>query len=115
MNKDTGEHTFGPTASEIFNKVKEHLLRQGRPSTDDIACRYRSPDGLKCAVGCLITDEAYDYNIEGKGVGNCSVIEALNKSGIDGKFHSKLLKKLQDIHDYTKAEKWESMLERVKP
>lgn len=50
-------------AQETFNKVAEHLLRQGKKAKDHAAqgpitngWRYRTPDGLSCAVGCLIPD-----------------------------------------------------------
>lgn len=114
MNKDTGEHKFGPSASEIFTKVKEHLLRQGAPAKDRGVCMYRSPDGLKCAVGCLITDEAYDPAIEGKNVDHLAVRDVLIKSRID-LCHITLLKELQLIHDYDDPERWESLLEVFKP
>jgi len=61
------------TAQEIFDKVINHLLQQGGPALnynydDDPVCRYRSNNGLKCAVGCLIPDDQYDPIMEGWGV-----------------------------------------------
>jgi len=61
------------TAQEIFDKVINHLLQQGGPALnynydDDHKCRYRSNNGLKCAVGCLIPDDQYDPLMEGMGV-----------------------------------------------
>jgi hypothetical protein len=57
------------TAQEIFDKVINHLLQQGGPALnynydDDPVCRYRSNNGLKCAVGCLIPDDQYDPLME---------------------------------------------------
>ena len=49
---------------ELFNRVKTHLLNQGERADSDVQnagiyeCVYHAPSGLKCAVGCLITDEA---------------------------------------------------------
>jgi len=49
------------TAQEIFDTVAEHLLKQGKQSKapGDKGCRYRGPDGTKCAVGVLIPDADY--------------------------------------------------------
>lgn len=57
---------------DIFKHVGKHLLTQNEQSLvdrdTDRSCAYRGDGGLKCAVGCLITDEAYDPAIEGQGV-----------------------------------------------
>ena len=47
------------TPQEIFDKVWDHLNRQGRPATghNGMGCHYRAPDGAACAVGCLVDDE----------------------------------------------------------
>lgn len=57
---------------EAFNRVVTHLRLQGRQSYEDggISCRYRSKEGLRCAVGVLLTDEFYDPKFEG-----CIVME----------------------------------------
>ncbi len=43
---------------EVFTKVKDHLLKQNKAAVNAGygACAYLAPDGLKCAVGCLIPD-----------------------------------------------------------
>ena len=43
---------------QTFDKVKKHLLKQGERSmkADDSICVYHSKEGLKCAVGCLISE-----------------------------------------------------------
>lgn len=39
------------TDQVAFNMMREHLLKQNAKSIgDDENCRYRSEDGLKCAV-----------------------------------------------------------------
>lgn len=58
---------------EIFNKVFNHLVSQGKPSfrVKDAGvywCAYRGNASEACAVGCLITDDAYDSRIEGLAV-----------------------------------------------
>jgi hypothetical protein len=57
------------TDREIFDRVKAHLLAQGRPAIGrDGGCAYRGKDGrgdTSCALGCLIPDDVYDKSIEG--------------------------------------------------
>lgn len=49
------------TSQEAFDKVVEHLVKQGEPSLhgkvgpyDQTICAYKSSEGLMCAVGCLL-------------------------------------------------------------
>lgn len=53
---------------EIFDKVATHLFTQRkRAFASGHGCRYRTTakgQVLKCAVGCLIPDEAYDRSLE---------------------------------------------------
>jgi hypothetical protein len=59
--------SYAVTPQEIFDTVARHLFTQGTQAFDaDVArCQYRGPNGTKCAVGCLIPDEAYDPEMEG--------------------------------------------------
>lgn len=89
---------------EIHNKILQHLLQQGEPaSPDEKTCKYRmTKDGktLMCAVGCLVTDEAYNPEMEGGGAGNSEVIEALEKSSIPTDSETiSLLSTWQQAHD----------------
>lgn len=101
------------TLQEIYDKVKAHLLAQGKPAVDwrTSQCRYRAAGGLKCAVGCLIKDEAYAEEIEGtvlpyspwRSDGSLfPIIRALRDSGIDvveSGTTRHLLRELQRAHD----------------
>ncbi len=62
------------TKQEIFDKVKAHLLAQGKRAVNgDGNCMYRGMDGTKCAVGCLIPDELYTPLLENHSAyGICS-------------------------------------------
>ena len=50
---------------EIYNRVKEHMLKQMKRCTlipfsdhrDSPMCAYRNDQGHRCAVGCLMSDE----------------------------------------------------------
>jgi len=101
------------TDQETFNKVKEHLLTQNRKSYDTyVGCMYRSADGLKCAIGCLIPDELYEDRFEGLGV-----MELLRKStnlralfdGLDVIF----LMDLQIVHDTKDPKDWPECLNHL--
>lgn len=86
---------------EIFNKVYYHLITQGNASISANGdCVYRGMNGMSCAVGCLISDEHYDSEIEGKSVMMESVQEILIKSGININNDTiNLLFSLQEAHD----------------
>ena len=59
-------------AQEMFNVVVEHLRKQNAKSEREAdhkycvssICCYRSPDGKKCAIGCLIPDEEHDPKMD---------------------------------------------------
>ncbi len=54
---------------EIFDQVATHLLTQMDRSIDGfekMKCMYRGPRNLKCAAGCLISDDEYRKHMEGR-------------------------------------------------
>jgi hypothetical protein len=54
---------------KISERIRDHLLTQRAVSkVNSGPCLYRAPNGLKCAVGCLIADEHYIADFEGAGV-----------------------------------------------
>ena len=105
---------------ELFNRVKTHLLNQGaKAETDESThginmCQYHAESGLKCAVGCLITDEVYRPSMEGEDINDDLVYNGLRDSGIDmsGRALSILLK-LQNVHDSNDPSDWPIALDRV--
>lgn len=68
--------------------------------------------GTKCAVGCLILDEFYDPNMEGKLVYEFIVRNALERSLRTSLNESDLIffKQLQAIHDKTDISRWSQRL-----
>lgn len=54
------------TMQHEFDAVVNHLYAQGRPSKEGHSCKYRGPEGTKCAVGCRIPDDVYHEAMEGK-------------------------------------------------
>lgn len=114
------------TPLEIFDRVCSHLLAQNQRAECDVGCAYRV-NGLKCAVGCLITDEAYNPNMEGAGVWRLGAVgfewremegeksdllaRALNESGIPATLEIRnLLIELQSLHDTMPVAQWPERL-----
>lgn len=105
------------TASEqeIFDTVARHLILQGvrsnRPGQRrPIICGYRGQDGTSCAVGCLISDEEYDEDMEGRGVQY--LLEEFVEDDISHRTEN-LLSRLQEVHDESDVASWGLALIRV--
>lgn len=111
------------THQEIWDRVNAHLLAQNAPAyLMGGGCRYKTPTGLKCAVGCLIDEQFYDESFEGVGVTvlegelfdeelkrKTSVLKhALLASGVDVNDPAtiRLLLRLQYTHDTCGVEDW---------
>lgn len=93
------------TEQQVFDQVAEHLLTQRRISADENEdCQYRSDEGLRCAAGCLIADDEYQYKIEGEKW------YALANRGLVPFNHCNLIMDLQRIHDEFKPVQWELKL-----
>ena len=108
------------TEQELFNRVKTHLLNQGERANSDVQnagiyeCVYHSSSGLKCAIGCLITDEVYRPSLEGVDLTDRELWDALLDSGIDmgGKTLS-ILQMLQNVHDSNEPSDWSRAIDTV--
>ena len=96
----------------VFDKAVKHLLTQKRRSEGKQGCAYRGEGGDMCAVGCLISDKAYDPKIEGYTVFHLQVQENLADSGVP--IYNKmqfLLADLQRIHDRRPSVFWKTDLQ----
>lgn len=94
------------TAQEVFDQVATHLLTQNKRSMlkfDADICAYRGDDGLKCAAGCLISDDEYNKELM-EGFTWADMLDRL-AAGVSTK-HNKLISKLQHIHDGIKCDLW---------
>lgn len=105
------------TKREIFNTVKEHLLKQNIKSLAmingrDMGCAYRGEHSRKCAIGCLIKDKHYTPELEGRTVGVLEVKHALHLSGVDVMNVEiiGLLSRLMSCHDQAAPVTWASEL-----
>lgn len=97
----------------VLNKVIRHLLSQNKQATGIHGCVYRSSDGLKCAIGCLIPDEIYSSDLECRTADHCDIIAALELSmecALNGNDIS-FLRQLQKIHDGHNPEAWANVLQ----
>lgn len=120
MNPKEFDHAFpsngvkypgGMTNQQIVDSVVQHLLTQRRKSEDSERCRYRHGN-LRCAVGCLISDENYIQGFEGHSVDNRAVSMAIKAStGCEMKGAiTEFLAMAQHIHDAHDVEQWHDRL-----
>lgn len=99
------------TKQEILNKVWDYFIVEKHPKAYDVRCCYRTKDGYKCAIGCLIPDELYQHKWDvpdencgiGTGVDELYACDKDFKNFIDSLFDSKVeisfLARLQGCHD----------------
>lgn len=92
---------------EIFDTVVNHLRAQKVQSMFDGSCVYRTTDGLKCAIGGLLTDEEYSPKMEG------ALVDSLLELPIRLRGSVALMVDLQDVHDVWNISDWEVQLARV--
>lgn len=92
------------TAQEIFNTVYAHLLKQNaRAQRANGMCAYLSPEGNRCAVGCLFTEEEYVPAMEGDDPLGLQHRGLLPDRLVP---HRLLLEDLQAIHDGSPPPEW---------
>jgi hypothetical protein len=113
---------------EIFNKVSEHLLTQNKKAFDNNhgRCCYQIKDdlsnrNLKCAAGCLISDQDYSPDMEGYPIHLKNDPDFESDTLINIYFHEKyseeeikLIVELQKLHDFNDPDLWKSGLNIIK-
>lgn len=110
MKTITLETLKDATKQEVFTQVVTHLLTQNEKceiideNTDRMYCNYRNDKGLKCAAGCLISDDEYTEEFEG---GNWHVLVD-NKDITNA--HEDFILELQEVHDSYDVENWKVKL-----
>lgn len=102
-------------AEQVFNQVAAHLLKQNKRSitTDDqgfVNCQYRSPEGLMCAAGCLMSEEEYHPSFENTSYDGLTFEESGPTSKLK---HVKLIQELQALHDGYGPEDWKNELKAI--
>lgn len=114
------------TKQETFDIVARHLLTQNERAviitpTYYEKCVYRTPNGLRCAVGSLIPLEAYDPAFE-----SCfGIDDIMSKLPVEhDDSETKLIKtlaghdlallaKMQTLHDHTPVSQWREALYKL--
>lgn len=100
---------------EVFDTVKTHLLTQNQRAMDrGGSCRYRTPNGLKCAAGVLMPDNAYSPHWEGEGI--LTIVADHPRALPDSIFNAvnmPLIKDLQILHDEVEPANWAAALTKV--
>lgn len=103
------------TDRAVFDRVSSHLLSQGVRSTAARGvCVYRSTTGLRCAIGCLISEGAYSPSLEGTALSDGPMRAALFLSGVPDRASTvRMLNRLRAIHDDCDPEGWPDRLASV--
>lgn len=110
----------------LINDVREFLAKQGKRAWDEETqgCMYRTPDGLKCAIGCLLPDELYDPAMENRTASflsfEMSETWALFMQHLESKYGKRedgrltlLMDHLQSIHDFHVLEDWDRKFQEL--
>lgn len=100
------------TMQATFNRVVRHLRKQGQKAEHDKQCQYLTPDGLKCAAGCLIPKRNYKKAFEGTSIcrmGGEAVTDLIKSKGHD----LQLVRRLQMCHDDLQPCEWESEFQEI--
>lgn len=95
------------TAQAVFDQIVNHLRAQGEPCKDESGvCSYKSGNE-RCAAGCLISDDEYNKEYEGKGW------DSLVSESKVTKMHKDLICAMQNIHDCDPIRVWEESFYEV--
>ncbi len=95
------------SAQQVYDQVKEHLMKQNAKSIRGDTCAYRGNDGLKCAAGCLISDEEYE------GIRECQDWTTQLLYNRVPNAHRKLISALQRVHDRRPVDEWRAWLDKT--
>lgn len=109
------------TAQQVFNKVVRHLRKQGvratQPEDGRYICKYRTGEGLRCAVGCFIRPDVYSSEMEGNNIDELTVFvfsrnQKSRLASLLSKHHG-LLVNLQQCHDQIVPGSWEVQFKKL--
>lgn len=85
------------TKQEAFDIVWQAFVVEKRPqSVWSGHCRYRGPNGMKCAAGLLMADELYLSDFDTKGISVDGLPSHVRNSLCES---SEFVQLLQTIHD----------------
>lgn len=105
------------TTQELFDTVVKHLLTQNRRAWKKGHCLYfNTEENTKCAVGCLITEQSYSPDLEGKILEIVSPVTKAVEQSIGRaltRLEIGLLTDLQRIHDDKDVVTWKDRFESL--
>ncbi len=92
------------TKEEYLAELETRSLNGMFPAINELGeCRYRTPDGQKCAIGILISDDKYSSDMEG---GNISCLIREYSLQLPEWLTQKQATELQNVHDDMSDEEW---------
>lgn len=111
------------TLRQVFDFIKNHLLKQGKAAKMRLSgnapidgCVYRTPEGLSCAVGCMVPDEAVskmnDLGLN-EGTGFDDLIYGMQWDFPKDDKVADLLADIQELHDTISPEYWDHDLDNL--
>lgn len=89
------------TTQSAYDKIRAYFSKPGATIAYDVeirACRYRTSDGRKCAVGCLVPDSLYTKSME--NMPGWSAIEAAGLEDMFADVSHTFLNNAQSAHDH---------------
>lgn len=101
------------TNQEAFSTMVLHLRAQGAQALSARPgrvgdCLYRTPEGLKCAVGCLIPDHVYHDGMERRSATDVAdEVPCLRDLNVD------ILEAMRSVHDAIPVTEWEEGFREV--
>jgi hypothetical protein len=107
------------TRQDLFDVIAWNLLRQNAKATapDGVKCRYRAPDGKRCAIGWIMPDDVYSEALEYRGVPDVATVLMGTEYGGDyARFldrHIGMLNDFQEMHDARQPREWPVYLRAI--
>jgi hypothetical protein len=98
---------FGTSAPESIDNEPRDVIRKIQE------INVRIPKNISCAVGCIIDNDVYNYEIESKPADHPEVINAVILSNPDWNIEGNsvdMLLRLQSCHDEWEVSKWPEIL-----
>lgn len=96
------------TKQELFTQIATHLLTQNVQSKSTHGgCVYRGPGGLKCAVGCVLTNDEYLPSMDSPH-SETGVASLIRRGVLPQRLipFASMLESLQFIHDDLRPQDW---------
>ena len=99
---------------KIFERVRDHLLRQRSHAVRDHECCYLDRHGKRCAIGCLIPDGHPSLHFVGSVDDLIASFPDLKPLwGVESQRDVDFLNQLQAVHDANHPSLWPLHLGRL--